>query len=127
MSGPTRVIALLAAPLALAACDSNQETDHMTQDMRMSDDMTMSDEMPMTDDAMSGQTADAAGVVTAIDNDAGTVTIDHGPVASLDWPAMIMGFAASDEQRASVAEGDQVSFSFRQTDGGYEILTLTKE
>ena len=84
MSGPTRVIALLTAPLALAACDSNQETDHMTQDMPMSDDMTMSDEMPMTDDAMSGQTADATGVVTAIDNDAGTVTIDHGPVASLD-------------------------------------------
>lgn len=127
MSGPTRVIALLAAPLALAACDGNQDTDRMSLDMPMSDDTVMPGEMPMIDGAMSSQTAEASGVVTAIDNDAGTVTIDHGPVASLGWPAMDMGFAASEEQRASVAEGDEVSFTIQQTEGGYEILTLTKE
>ena len=127
MFSPTRMIALLAAPLALAACDGNQDTDRMSQDMPMSDDTVMPGEMPMIDGAMSSQTAEASGVVTAIDNDAGTVTIDHGPVASLGWPAMDMGFAASEEQRASVAEGDRVGFTTQQKDGGYEILSMTKE
>lgn len=121
MSWPTRVIAMLAMPLALSACDSNQQTDHVM------DDMAIAVTTPQRSDPMSAGTAHGTGVVTAIDNDSGTVTIDHGPVPSLDWPAMAMGFAAAKELRASVVNGDRVSFSFRQTGDGYELLTLTKK
>ena len=39
--------------------------------------------------------ADGSGVVTAIDAKAGTVTLHHGPIAKLSWPAMTMAFKAS--------------------------------
>lgn len=38
----------------------------------------------------------AVGVVKKIDAKAGTVTIDHGPVKSLNWPAMAMTFHVKD-------------------------------
>lgn len=35
------------------------------------------------------------GVVMAIDSAAGTVTIQHGPIAAIGWPGMTMAFKAS--------------------------------
>ena len=36
-----------------------------------------------------------SGVITAVDAGAGTVTIDHGPIPAVEWPAMAMTFNAS--------------------------------
>lgn len=67
----------------------------------------------------------AGGEVTAVSGD--EVTISHGPVPNLDWPAMTMTFRASRaDMLAGVAPGDQVSFSFRQADVGYVLTSLTK-
>lgn len=67
----------------------------------------------------------ASGEVTAVSSD--EITISHGPVPDLEWPAMTMTFRASRaDMLAEVAPGDQVSFSFRQTDGGYVLTSLTK-
>lgn len=73
--------------------------------------------------------ADAAhnadGRVTAVTGE--TVTISHGPVASLQWPAMTMAFRApSADMLEGVAPGDQVSFAFRESDGGYVLTSLSK-
>ncbi len=38
------------------------------------------------------QTAEGEGVVKAIDSKAGTITIKHGPIAAIKWPAMTMTF-----------------------------------
>lgn len=63
--------------------------------------------------------------VTALSGD--DVTISHGPVPDLEWPAMTMAFRASSaDMLGGVAPGDQVSFSFRQADGGYVLTSLTK-
>lgn len=52
-----------------------------------------------------------------------TVTLAHGPVESLNWPAMTMSFEAPDAAIVQgVKPGDQVAFSFRQSQGGY-VLT----
>ena len=54
------------------------------------------------------------GTVTAIDPAAGKVTIEHGPIESLHWPAMTMAFDASPEVLGSFKEGDSVHFEFTQ-------------
>ena len=59
----TTLITLLAAPLALAACDSGQDTAEM-EDMPMAEDAMMMDgqDMPMADTGNAMQSASAQGI-----------------------------------------------------------------
>ena len=56
----------------------------------------------------------AEGHVSAIDLKAGTLSLNHGPVASLKWPAMTMEFKAAN---ASAAAGPEAGAS-----GGFEFV-----
>ena len=71
-------------------------------------------------------TASATGVVEGVDPAAKTITIAHGAVESLKWPAMTMTFKAGDVDLSSIKQGDQVSFEFTSTgmDGTITSLTL---
>ena len=40
----------------------------------------------------------ASATVTKVDREADTVTLAHGPIASLKWPAMTMAFKVRDKQ-----------------------------
>ena len=42
--------------------------------------------------AAAPQSAEGQGVIKAVNAKAGTVTIQHGPIAALKWPAMTMTF-----------------------------------
>jgi Cu(I)/Ag(I) efflux system protein CusF len=64
------------------------------------------------DQKSAGQTATATGTVKKVDTKKGTVTIAHGPVESLGWPSMTMGFKAEADQFRKIKEGDQVEFEF---------------
>ena len=117
---------LLAAPLALAACDSAQETETM-EDMPM-DGMAMEGHDMSAMDAVDGaKTASAVGTVTAIDAEAGTITVDHEPVAELGWPQMVMAFNASEEVRGDISVGDAIKFTVEATDEGNTITAITKQ
>ena len=129
----TTLVTLLAAPLALAACDSGDNTEAMDE-MPMADGQMADDQMSMDDGdrAMMGsdgamQTASAEGTVTAIDADAGTITVDHGAVPEIEWPAMTMGFEADEQLRQDVAVGDAISFEFTTGEGGNTITSITKK
>lgn len=63
-------------------------------------------------DAMAVQQGSATGTVTALDPAASKVTIDHGPVPELQWPAMNMGFGATPAQVAQLQLGQRVAFDF---------------
>ena len=65
----------------------------------------------------------AAGTVTAIDADDGTITIDHGAMSGLGWPAMKMGFAIKPGQLAGIKIGDKVNF---EIDWDGKAGTITK-
>ncbi|MEJ0039608.1 MAG: copper-binding protein [Gammaproteobacteria bacterium] len=67
----------------------------------------------------------AEGRVTAIDDQG--ITISHGPVPSLQWPAMTMKFQAAPQTRpAEVTVGTRVSFSFTESgSGAYRIERIT--
>lgn len=67
-------------------------------------------------DAASGAAvtlARAEGTVQTVDAEAGKISISHGPVEALRWPAMTMAFRATPEQIASVDVGQKVEFEFR--------------
>jgi multidrug efflux pump subunit AcrA (membrane-fusion protein)/Cu/Ag efflux protein CusF len=66
----------------------------------------------------------AQGTVDAIDLKAGTVTINHGAVATLKWPAMTMEFkAANAGLLAGVKTGQAVSFEFVERQPGEYVVT----
>lgn len=65
----------------------------------------------------------ASGVIKAWRDDA--VVIAHSPVTELNWPAMTMSFALADNHDKKLAVGAQVDFTFRQTDSGYAIVSIT--
>lgn len=66
-----------------------------------------------------------SGIPTKIDAAAGKVTIDHGAVPTLNWPAMTMTFTVKDKAAlAHVHEGTQVEFEFVQQGSDYVITKI---
>lgn len=79
---------------------------------------------PMEAEAAPGSHT-AEGTITAIDAD--SITLDHGAVASLDWPPMTMGFALPTAPMAKYLKvGDRVTFTFSQVEGGFRIETIAR-
>jgi hypothetical protein len=64
------------------------------------------------------------GVVTAIDTAAGSVSISHGAISSIGWPAMTMNFTLADPKAtAGFALGQKVAFDFVVEDGMTATVT----
>ena len=65
------------------------------------------------------------GTVNGVDTKAGKVNLSHGPIASLNWPAMTMGFPV---KYAAMLEGIQpgmkVDFELEKTESGYRIVKI---
>lgn len=57
-----------------------------------------------------------------------SITISHGPIASLKWPPMTMGFGRAEPQAfAEIKVGDTVQFTFKEGGPmGYELLSVQK-
>ncbi|MEL7196775.1 MAG: copper-binding protein [Pseudomonadota bacterium] len=124
MRSTTR-LTLLVAPLMLAACDSSAEmTEH--EGMAM-DDSAMSSMNDGMENGAEAKSATAKGTVTAIDAEAGTVTIDHEAVPELAWPEMVMAFDATEEVRGNVAVGDTVTFEFSTGEEGNTVTSITAQ
>ena len=66
----------------------------------------------------------AQGKVESVEPD--TLTISHGPIPQLKWPAMTMGFGKPDPKAfADVKPGDTVHFEFRKGGpAGYELTAV---
>ena len=88
--------------------------------------------MDMKDMSPSGTAKDAKGgkhVATAsvksVDAKAGTVTLDHGPVKSLSWPAMTMAFKVQDKALMDkLSQGKKVEVEFEQRGKDYVITNV---
>ncbi|MCY1248251.1 Copper binding periplasmic protein CusF [compost metagenome] len=68
----------------------------------------------------------AEGKVESVEPDG--LTISHGPVATLKWPSMTMGFAkASPMAFPEIKPGDQVRFEFKEGGPtGYELVSVQR-
>lgn len=69
----------------------------------------------------------ATGKIDDIDAKAGTVSLEHAPVASLNWPAMTMEFKlANDSLLKELKPGTQVDFEFVERGQGEWVITAIK-
>lgn len=69
--------------------------------------------------------ADGVGVVKGIDHQAGAVTIKHGPIAALHWPAMTMAFKANSPALLDkITVGETVKFKLMQRDGVVHLTAI---
>ncbi|MBM3105832.1 copper-binding protein [Pseudomonas sp. V1] len=80
-------------------------------------------EMPMQQQTTTPASARATGTIKAINLQKSTVTIAHGDIPALKWPAMTMGFKATPEQLAPLQVGEQVEFEFN-SEGMPAILSI---
>jgi len=64
--------------------------------------------------------------VESIDND--EITLSHGPIPSMKWGAMTMGFRLpAAGLPKNIAVGDSVTFEIREAPGGvYEIVSIAR-
>lgn len=80
-------------------------------------------EMQMTTEMKHGK---GIGAVTEIDAAKGMVTLDHGDIAELQWPAMTMGFAVGPELLAGIEVGDKVDFEIDWNGKAGTVTKITK-
>ncbi len=70
-----------------------------------------------------GSVHKATGTVTKVDKD--KVTIKHGPVQTMNWPAMTMTFKAKDKTMLDkLAKDKKVDFEFMEEGKDYVITSV---
>lgn len=75
-----------------------------------------------SDDTAGGAVHEGTARVEAIKGN--EITLSHGPIATLQWPAMTMAFQLPQTGvPAGLKVGGQVSFKFRETDDGRYLIT----
>ena len=75
--------------------------------------------------AASAATEMAEAEVRKIDKDAKKMTLKHGPIKSLDMPAMTMVFQIRDAALLDKAKvGDKILFSAEQREGAYVVIAI---
>ena len=110
--------------LALAASSASlfAQSGHMKgMDMKNMNGMKMDQKSASKDDKRDA-THKATGVVKSSDRNKGTVTLAHGPVPSLGWPAMTMSFVVKDKAMLDkLAANKKVDIEFVQQGKDYVI------
>ena len=78
----------------------------------------MPDMGPMDHGATDAKAAGAqgTGVIKKLDAKAGSVTLQHGPIAALNWPAMTMPFKADPTLLKGLKVGQKVTFTVKPGD-----------
>ncbi len=117
-----KAIIILAAALslsgALTAC--NKAADAPTKPAASNDTASMD---------MSGavKSGSSSGKITELDKAGGIVTIAHGPIPAVGWPAMTMGFKADAKVLAGFAVGNQVDFDLTLKGSDATVTAIKKQ
>lgn len=120
-------ILLIFGTIGLAACgetgstaNQNSNSAPVAQDASGSMGAAPAEGPEPTGEAYSGN-----GDITEISGN--TVTISHGPIEGIGWPAMTMGFSVSSPDMLSgLSVGDPVNFQFRKAGSGYVLTSINK-
>ena len=96
---------LIIATLLVAGCNDRQSTTASTSPPAATTPAT-------TTSSTAAVTASATGTVQVVDAVAKTISIAHGPIAAVNWPAMTMTFKAPDSALKTIKPGDHVAFQF---------------
>lgn len=131
------MLALAVSGLGAAQAQSNQPAMNAKscQDMKGMDmksmnanscqDMMKGMDMQQANKGTKTARHEAVGTVKSVDPAAGTVTLAHGPIKSLNWPAMTMGFTVKDKTLLDkFSVGKKVDVEIVQQDGKYVITAV---
>ncbi|MDC0662346.1 efflux RND transporter periplasmic adaptor subunit [Marinobacter sp. SS21] len=76
-------------------------------------------------DNSSSELIGGVGRIAELDTESNSITLDHAPIDKLNWPAMIMAFdLAKSVSTDTLALGQLVNFSFRETPEGYLVESV---
>jgi Cu/Ag efflux protein CusF len=90
-----------------------------------SQSMQKMDNMPGMGGAQKATTASGTGTVTSVDSAKRKVTLDHGPIAEIKWPAMKMEFGvAPSVDLSKVKTGDKVRFILSGSGSTYTVQSI---
>jgi len=120
MKKTVMIAALMALPIGLSGCDKKAEAPAAEAPKAEASP----DAMAMPADAKTGK---GSGSVTAIDAAAGKITLDHGEIPAVGWPAMKMGFTSKPELLTGIAVGDKVDFDVSVTGSAGEVTAIKKQ
>ena len=67
---------------------------------------------------------EGVGVIRRLDVKSGAITLQHGPIAALSWPAMTMTFKADPALLKSVSVGEKVDFTAKIDGPAPEIVAI---
>ena len=114
--------ALIALPIGLSGCDKKPEAPKVEAPKAAATADAMSSmEMPVGSKMGKG-----TGTVTAIDAATGKITLDHGAIPAVGWPAMKMDFSAKPDLLKGVAVGDKVDFDLTVSGSAGEVTAIRK-
>ena len=109
----------LLATAALAQKPMSMES--MAMDKKSMDTMSMGKKPEANTQGAHKATA----TVKKLDEKEGLVTLAHGPVASLNWPAMTMSFKVKDKSLLpKLAEGTKVDVEFSKQGDDYVVTSV---
>ncbi|QRX81661.1 copper-binding protein [Glaciimonas sp. PAMC28666] len=121
---PLATMALIVA-LSTSAFAFAQSSNMKGMDMKGTDMKTMPMDKMSTDSSAKATTHKATGTVKAIDLTKGTLTLAHGPVKSLNWPAMTMTFAVKNKMFFDkLAVYKKVTIDFTKQDASYVVIAV---
>ena len=111
----------LIAPIALlaAACSPPAQQEPAKTDAGMN----METPAPAVAGPITG-----TGTVTQVDAAAGTITLNHGAIPAVSWPAMTMQFTAENPAiLQGIAVGDSVSFELKSATETSVVTSVQKQ
>ncbi len=115
--------AMLIGSLALAACGQSDEGN--TQSVAAESTAPAGTNESGATAQPSGEVHTGNGDITELSSD--SVTISHGPVGSVGWPAMTMTFQApSADMLQGLNVGDPVDFQFQKAGEQYVLSSIKK-
>ena len=81
----------------------------------------------MNKESSTATTAQAIGVITAIDTKENILTLDHEAIPAINWPAMKMGFKVADPSLLNgLTVGDKVDFELKAESENQIIVAVKK-
>ncbi len=111
-------------------CMDMKGMDMKGMDMKEMDPQKCKDMMKGMNDKQSSEADKATlhkaeAVVKSVDTDQGKVTLTHGPVKSIGWPAMTMGFAVKDKSLFDkLTVGKKVNVQFIKQNNDYIVTAV---
>ena len=107
------------------SCQDMQGINMKNMDAKSCQDMMKGMDMHQANKGSKATRHEAVGTVKSVDPATGTVTLAHGPVKSLNWPAMTMGFAVKDKALFDkLSVGKKVDVEIVQQDDKYVITAV---